>query len=42
MTEQRNIIAEVITEMSVMGHPDVNEIFLKQMRWIKISVLQQL
>ena len=29
MTEQRNIIAEVITEMSVMGHPDVNEIFLK-------------
>ena len=29
MTEQRNIIADVITEMSVMGHPDVNEIFLK-------------
>ena len=28
MTEQRNIIADVITEMSVMGHPDVNEIFL--------------
>tara|TARA_Y100000816_G_scaffold243714_1_gene191131 strand:- start:346 stop:765 length:420 start_codon:yes stop_codon:yes gene_type:complete len=29
MTEQRNIIADVITEMSVIGHPDVNEIFLK-------------
>ena len=29
MTEQRNIIADVITKMSVMGHPDVNEIFLK-------------
>ena len=29
MTEQRNIIADVITEMSLMGHPDVNEIFLK-------------
>ncbi len=28
MTEQRNIIADVITEMSVNGHPDVNEIFL--------------
>ena len=29
MTEQRNIIADVITEMSVIGHPNVNEIFLK-------------
>ena len=29
MTEQRNIIADVITKMSIMGHPDVNEIFLK-------------
>ena len=29
MTEQRNIIADVITEMSLKGHPDVNEIFLK-------------
>ena len=29
MTEQRNIIADVITEMSAKGHPDVNEIFLK-------------
>ena len=29
MTEQRNIIADVITEMSTNGHPDVNEIFLK-------------
>ena len=29
MTEQRNIIADVITQMSVKGHPDVNEIFLK-------------
>ena len=29
MTEQRNIIADVITEMSANGHPDVNEIFLK-------------
>ena len=29
MTDQRNIIADVITQMSVMGHPDVNEIFLK-------------
>ncbi len=29
MTEQRNIIADVITEMSLIGHPDVNEIFLK-------------
>ena len=28
MTEQRNIIADVITEMSANGHPDVNEIFL--------------
>ena len=28
MTEQRNIIADVITAMSVDGHPDVNEIFL--------------
>ena len=28
MTEQRNTIADVITEMSVEGHPDVNEIFL--------------
>ena len=28
MTDQRNIIADVITEMSVHGHPDVNEIFL--------------
>ena len=28
MTEQRNIIADVITEMSLNGHPDVNEIFL--------------
>ena len=28
MTEQRNIIADVITEMSSNGHPDVNEIFL--------------
>ena len=28
MTEQRNIIADVITDMSVEGHPDVNEIFL--------------
>ena len=28
MTEQRNIIADVITEMSIDGHPDVNEIFL--------------
>ena len=28
MTEQRNIIADVITEMSTNGHPDVNEIFL--------------
>ena len=28
MTEQRNIIADVITEMSENGHPDVNEIFL--------------
>ena len=28
MTEQRNIIADVITEMSTDGHPDVNEIFL--------------
>ena len=28
MTEQRNIIADVITEMSASGHPDVNEIFL--------------
>ena len=29
MTDQRNIIADVITEMSEKGHPDVNEIFLK-------------
>ena len=29
MTEQRNIIADIITEMSIHGHPDVNEIFLK-------------
>ena len=29
MTEQRNIIADVITEMSLNGHPDVNEIFLQ-------------
>ena len=29
MTEQRNIIADVITEMSTDGHPDVNEIFQK-------------
>ena len=28
MTDQRNIIADVITAMSVNGHPDVNEIFL--------------
>ena len=28
MTEQRNIIADVITKMSITGHPDVNEIFL--------------
>ena len=28
MTVQRNIIADVITEMSANGHPDVNEIFL--------------
>ena len=28
MTEQRNIIADVITEMSINGHPDVNDIFL--------------
>ena len=28
MTEQRNTIADVITEMSMEGHPDVNEIFL--------------
>ena len=28
MTEQRNIIADVITAMSIDGHPDVNEIFL--------------
>ena len=28
MTEQRNIIADVITEMSANGHPDVNDIFL--------------
>ncbi len=28
MTEQRNVIADVITAMSVDGHPDVNEIFL--------------
>ena len=28
MTEQRNTIADVITEMSADGHPDVNEIFL--------------
>jgi len=28
MTEQRNIIADVITEMSSNSHPDVNEIFL--------------
>ena len=28
MTEQRNTIADVITEMSTTGHPDVNEIFL--------------
>ena len=29
MTEQRNIIADVIAEMSTKGHPDVNEIFLR-------------
>ena len=29
MTEQRNIIADVITQMSTDGHPDVNEIFQK-------------
>tara|TARA_Y100000816_G_scaffold292172_1_gene286200 strand:+ start:1197 stop:1610 length:414 start_codon:yes stop_codon:yes gene_type:complete len=28
MTEQRNTIADVITQMSTEGHPDVNEIFL--------------
>tara|TARA_B100001029_G_C15054643_1_gene453386 strand:- start:1673 stop:2086 length:414 start_codon:yes stop_codon:yes gene_type:complete len=28
MTDQRNIIADVISEMSADGHPDVNEIFL--------------
>ena len=28
MTEQRNIIADVISQMSIEGHPDVNEIFL--------------
>ena len=28
MTEQRNTIADVITQMSAEGHPDVNEIFL--------------
>ena len=28
MTDQRNIIADVITEMSINGHPDVNDIFL--------------
>ena len=28
MTEQRNTIADVISEMSIKGHPDVNEIFL--------------
>ena len=27
MTDQRNIIADVITAMSENGHPDVNEIF---------------
>ena len=26
MTEQRNIIADVITEMSANGHPDVNAV----------------
>ena len=29
MTEQRNIIADTISEASVSGHPDVNQIYLK-------------
>ena len=29
MTEQRNIIADTISEASVSGHPDVNQIYLR-------------
>ena len=29
MTDQRNIIADTISEASVEGHPDVNQIYLK-------------
>ena len=29
MTEQRNIIADTISEASKKGHPDVNQIYLK-------------
>ena len=29
MTEQRNIIADTISEASIEGHPDVNQIYLK-------------
>lgn len=29
MTEQRNIIADTISEASIKGHPDVNQIYLK-------------
>ena len=46
MTEQRNIIADVITEMSTNGHPDVNEIFLnandKDKNSEKIAQLKEL
>ena len=29
MTDQRNIIADIISEASINGHPDVNQIYLK-------------
>ena len=29
MTDQRNIIADTISEASIEGHPDVNQIYLK-------------
>ena len=29
MTEQRNMIADTISEASIKGHPDVNQIYLK-------------
>ena len=38
MTEQRNIIADVITEMSINGHPDVNEILNANERDKNISI----